>query len=145
MIPQSLESNIIFLCGEFTHLFHRVLTAEFKNHRVGVTVEQFAILALLYYRNGISQQEISSLLKRDKTTITRVIGNMEKSQLIVRLKNKQDTRGNLIHLTPKGKAIQNRAVERSGKLYLATIDRLNANQLKAGVKLMDQMIRNLSK
>ena len=72
MTPQSLQTNIVFLCGDFVHMFHHSLTRAFKANRIPVTIEQFSILAILFYQNGINQKEIGRLLGRDKTTITRI-------------------------------------------------------------------------
>ena len=110
MVPNSLENNVIFLADKFSHLFHHALTVAFKKHRIPVTVEQFSILALLFYKNGINQQEISVLLNRDKTTVARVIVNMEKNKLILRMTDRNDNRGKLIYLTDQGKL--NRVISR---------------------------------
>src|SRR5690606_42164141 len=89
--PGSLEQNIVYLAGEFTHRFHRALTTAFRRQGLNLTVEQFSILALLWYKDGINQQEISEQLGRDKTTIARVLNTMEKNQLVRRMTDPRDT------------------------------------------------------
>jgi DNA-binding MarR family transcriptional regulator len=141
--PRSLNTNIIFLCGELSHMVHRSLTASFEGKKINVTVEQFAVLALLFYNNGINQQEISERLNRNKTTIARVISNMERSKLIVRVTDKADARGKLIYLTAKGKEIQRQGIELSGALYLKAIKGIKNNALKEGVDLLNSILQNL--
>jgi DNA-binding MarR family transcriptional regulator len=141
--PRSLNTNIIFLCGELSHMVHRSLTASFEGKKINVTVEQFAVLALLFYNNGINQQEISERLNRNKTTIARVISNMERSKLIVRVTDKTDARGKLIYLTAKGKEIQRQGIELSGALYLKAIKGIKNNALKEGVDLLNSILQNL--
>ena len=143
--PDSLSSNIIYVCGEFSHVFHQMLTREFKENDIVVTVEQFSVLAMLFYQDGLSQQEISDVLGRDKTTIARVISIMERDKMITRVTNKNDSRGKLIFLTTKGRSIQQNAVGVSGKLYLKSIEGLKESQLKAAMKIMAAMTSNLSK
>ena len=143
--PDSLSSNIIYLCGEFSHLFHQVLTKEFKENNIVVTVEQFSILAMLFYRDGVSQQEISDVLGRDKTTIARVISIMERDKVIARVPNKKDSRGKLIFLTAKGRTIQQKAVAVSGQLYMKVISGLKESQMKVAMKVISAMTSNLSK
>lgn len=142
--PDSLSSNIIYLCGEFSHVFHQMLTKEFKDSAIEVTVEQFSILAMLFYKNGVSQQEISDVLGRDKTTVARVISIMERDNMVTRIMNKDDNRGKLIYLTKKGRSIQEKAVGVSGKLYLRAIGDLKESQLKAAIKIMKTMTINIS-
>jgi DNA-binding MarR family transcriptional regulator len=144
MAPKSLDTNIIYLCGAFSHGFHQALTLEFKNQGILVTVEQFSILALLFYQSGINQKEVGMLLSRDKTTIARVIANMEKNKMISRVTDKNDSRGKLIYLTSKGEAIQKKAVELSGKLYLKAIKGIKRSQLKEGLRLMTTMITSMN-
>ena len=142
--PSSLSTNIIYLCGEFSHVFHQMLTREFKANRIAVTVEQFAILATLFYRDGLSQQEVSDVLGRDKTTMARVISIMERENMILRVSNKDDNRGKLIYLTRKGRSIQQKAVGVSGKLYMKAIGNLRESQLAAAIKILAAMTTNLS-
>jgi DNA-binding MarR family transcriptional regulator len=141
--PRSLNTNVIFLCGELSHLVHRELTASFTAKKIKVTVEQFAVLALLFYHDGINQQEISEGLNRNKTTVARVISNMERNKLIVRTTDKTDARGKLIHLTAKGKAIQRQGIELSGAIYLKAIAGVKNNTLKDGVFMLKSIIQNL--
>lgn len=142
--PDSLRSNIIYLCGEFSHAFHQVLTREFKENSVAVTVEQFSVLAMLFYQNGLSQQEISDVLGRDKTTIARVISIMERDNMVTRVMNKNDNRGKLIYLTKKGRSIQQKAVGVSGRLYLKALGSLKESELKAAMKVISALTTNLS-
>jgi DNA-binding MarR family transcriptional regulator len=141
--PRSLETNIIFLSSELTHIVHRALTASFAEKKVNVTVEQFSVLALLYYKNGINQQEISLALNRDKTTVARVISNMERSKLIVRVADKTDMRGKLIFLTKKGKTFQRKGIELAGALYLKAISGVKRSALEEGILLLNRVIQNL--
>lgn len=104
MKPERLNQNIIYLCAQFSHRFSQVLSAEFKQHNIGITAEQFSVLVVLWYKDGISQKEIAEQLSRDKTTITRVLMNMKKHKLIRQVTDAADNRSNLVYLTAKGKA-----------------------------------------
>jgi len=142
--PGSLSTNVIYLCGELSHIFHRALTSGFAAKGIRVTVEQFSVLALLFYQDGINQQEISVRLNRSKTTITRVMSNMERNRMIVRVPDKKDMRGKLIFLTKKGKALQGRAIELSGALYMKAIGGLQERDLAQSVRLLNRIIRNVN-
>jgi DNA-binding MarR family transcriptional regulator len=141
--PKSLETNIIFLCSDFAHVFHQALTRAFKANRVSVTIEQFSILAILFYQNGINQKEIGMLLGRDKTTVTRIISNMMRNKAIHRVSDKRDGRGKLIYLTAKGEAIQKKAVRVSGKLYQKVVGNIHEKDLTQGIALIAKMTKNV--
>lgn len=142
--PRSLEQNVVYLAGEFAHRFHKALTGAFRANGLNLTVEQFSILALLWYGDGINQQEISERLGRDKTTVARVLNTMEKNQLIQRMIDPRDTRGKLVTLTTKGKSLQKKAVRLSGQWYAKCVGSLTSAEEKAGIAVLLKMMNSLS-
>src|SRR5258708_6388140 len=121
MKAPSLQQNIVFLCAEFSHMFRLTLAEAFRRHQLQITTEQFSILVVLWYQDGIAQKEIGRQLNRDKTTLTRVIGNMEEKALVRQKTDAQDNRSKLVYLTRKGKALQQASVNISGDLYLGVL------------------------
>jgi len=140
--PASLQQNIIYLCAEFSHSFSQRLAKEFRQNGLTITAEQFAILIILWYREGINQKEVSLGLHRDKTTITRALKNMEKSKLITQATDVNDNRAKLIYLTQKGKKVQNAAVQISGALYTRILRNIGKDKLSNGIGLLTNMIDN---
>lgn len=143
MKPEGLDQNIIYLCAEFSHKFSQVLAAEFKQNDIDITAEQFSILVVLWYRDGVSQKEISEQLNRDKTTVTRVLMNMKKNKLIRQVTDAEDNRSNLVYLTAKGKEIQKAGVKVSGELYLKVLKGIPQAQLITGISVLQKMIQSL--
>ena len=143
MKPAGLDQNIIFLCAEFSHRFSQALGAAFREAGITVTAEQFSILVVLWYQDGISQKEISEKLNRDKTTITRVLMNMKRSKLIKQVTDAEDNRSNLIYLTAKGKEVQKKGVEVSGRMYTKVLKDVPEAQLLTGIGLLQKMLQGL--
>lgn len=129
MTPTSLEDNIIYQTAKLAKVFQDRMQAAFIKSGFKITVEQFTILALLWYQDGINQQDIAEAIDRDKTTVSRVINTMTKQGLVKRLKGK-DKRERLIHLTNYGKEIQDKLVRISGDLYLKAIQKVDEKDLK---------------
>jgi DNA-binding MarR family transcriptional regulator len=143
MIPKNLHENIAFLIGEASHLFYNKVSRTFREKKLNVTIEQFSILTILWYQNGLSQQEIANRLNRDKTTLTRVINNMEKSNLVIRVPDKMDRRINHIYLTYLGKELQETLTEATGKIYLDSIREISGEELHQFAEILNRVIRNL--
>lgn len=143
MKPEGLDQNIIFLSAEFSHKFSQVLATAFKQNNIDITAEQFSILVVLWYKDGISQKEISEQLNRDKTTITRVLMNMKKNKLIRQVTDAADNRSNLVYLTSKGKEIQKAGVKVSGELYLKVLKSIPQAQLLTGINVLQKMLQAL--
>ena len=141
--PNSLDDNLIFLAGKLVKRIHDLLTEEFKNEGFGITVEQFGVLSLLWYKDGINQQTIADQLERDKTTIVRIIDNMLKNNLIVKIDDKEDLRNKLIYLTHKGKELQKATIESAGKIYMKALGNLNDGDVDRSVNLLNKVLKNL--
>lgn len=141
--PKSLENNLLFLAGEVTRKVNNEIKAAFRGAGYDITVEQFSILAVLWYEEGINQQFLADHLDRDKTTITRVVKNMEKSNLLVRVPDQADKRNNLIYLTSKGKELQNDLILLSGKTYVQALGNLPEDNLNQAISLFQKILNNL--
>ncbi|WOK07947.1 MarR family transcriptional regulator [Imperialibacter roseus] len=140
--PNSLEENLLFQISEVAKLLHKRLTIAFEEGGFDVTPEQFSILALLWYKEGINQQDIANELRRDKTTIARIISNMINRNLIIKIPDQLDKRNNLIYLTKKGKELQTEMVATSGKVYVQTMQRLSAKDVAVSLSVLKQITKN---
>ena len=67
------------------------------------------VLIFLWEKDGVTQQELCNATFKDKPSMTRLIDNMERQHLVVRISDKKDRRTNLIHLTKDGKELEERA------------------------------------
>lgn len=140
--PNSLEENLLFQISEVAKLLHKRLTMAFEENGFDVTPEQFSVLALLWYKEGVNQQDIADELRKDKTTIARIIANMINRNLIVKIPNQLDKRNNLIYLTKKGKELQTEMVATSGKIYLQTMQHLPAKDVAVSLVVLKQITKN---
>ncbi len=141
--PKSLDENIIFQMGETSRLVHKRVTAIFAERGFDVTVEQFGVLALLWYKEGVKQQDIADGLNRDKTTITRIVENMINSNLIVKVPDQLDKRNKLTFLTQKGKALQKEMVEASGLVYYQALNNITPKDIEKCLAILKKMMNNL--
>jgi DNA-binding MarR family transcriptional regulator len=142
--PTSLEDNIIYLIGEITRLSHKRVSSIFNDNKFDVTVEQFGVLAFLWYQEGINQQTIANSLNRDKTTITRIIENMIKKNLLVKVPDQLDKRNKLIYLTDKGRSLQEDMIKSTGIVYMDAIEKLSEKDIKSVTGILQKMKNNLS-
>lgn len=81
----------------------RYAKRKFKEMKLGVTVDQWAILKMLNEENQLSQKEISEAIFKDNATLTRIIDLLCKKGLTQRVADANDRRKFRIHLTSNGK------------------------------------------
>ncbi len=144
MTPTGLHDNIIYQSGRFTKLFSEQMTENFRKHGYQITNEQFGVLTVLWYKDGISQKEIAQAIERDKTTISRVLDSMIKRDLLKREESSVDKRTKLIFLTSKGKQMQNELVAIGGKMYLQAIEGITEEELKTTLQTIQKLTDNIS-
>ena len=72
----------------------------------GIGQGQLMFLTQLYKQDGISQEELTEILRIDKGTTARAIKKLEEENLVTRIKDEQDRRAYKVYLTEKAKSIE---------------------------------------
>lgn len=72
----------------------------------GVTPVQYALLRLLWKRDGQFGYELAEKLLLDSATITGIIDRLEQNEFLERKVDLNDRRNKIIYLTEKGKSIE---------------------------------------
>ena len=143
-IPGSIAENVIFLTGLISNRLSYSINKSFRDEGIDITVEQFSILAILWYREGLNQQSIAEALNRDKTTIARVIGNMFDKNLLVKVPDGSDRRNNLVFLTKKGKELQDRCIKITGNYYVKALGSIPEEKLEKTLNVLNEIFKNIS-
>ena len=87
----------------------RKLYRNFRQNGLEISPEQWTVLIFLWEKDGVRQQELCNATFKDKPSMTRLIHNMVRQHLVVRISDKKDRRTNLIHLTKDGKELEEKA------------------------------------
>ncbi|TCJ01235.1 MarR family transcriptional regulator [Cytobacillus praedii] len=93
--------------GVFIHTIDLEIT-NYVNNRLAsykLTSEQNLIMAILWEQEGISQNEISAKLNKDKASIARMVSALEKKGYIRREVCPSDRRSVEIYLTAEGREL----------------------------------------
>ena len=78
---------------------------------MNLTIEQWSVLYHLWKQDGISQQDLCNATFRDKPSITRLVDNLEKLNLVKRVASENDRRINKIYLTKQAQKLQEQTME----------------------------------
>jgi MarR family 2-MHQ and catechol resistance regulon transcriptional repressor len=68
-----------------------------------LTMSQFGVLESLYYLGPMCQKQLGSKILKSTANITTVIDNLEKRNLVMRVRQKDDRRFITVNLTDKGR------------------------------------------
>ena len=94
-----------FITGKASTAIARRLQKKFNASGLNLTIEQWSVLYHLWKEDGKSQQELCNATFRDKPSITRLVDNLEKLNLVKRVPSEHDRRINLIFLTKQAQKI----------------------------------------
>jgi len=95
-----------FITGKASTAIARRLQKKFNTSGLNLTIEQWSVLYHLWKEDGISQQELCNATFRDKPSITRLVDNLEKLNLVRRVASENDRRINRIYLTKQAQKLQ---------------------------------------
>ncbi len=105
------DISLIFaiLNGKVSAAINRKLVRNFRECGLDITSEQWTVLLSLWEKDGVSQQELCNATFKDKPSMTRLIDNMERDNLVVRIAGTNDRRTNLVYLTRQGRELEGSA------------------------------------
>lgn len=100
-----------FITGKASIAVARRLQRKFNSAELNLTIEQWSVLCQLWKHDGSSQQELCKRTFRDKPSITRLVDNLEKLQLVKRVASESDRRINLVYLTRQGIKLEEQTMQ----------------------------------
>jgi len=140
---QQVWQMLGFQISQLTKLMQGKLQLHFKNAGHDVTFEQWTVLLALWIKDGRSQQELSAQTNRDQTSLSRLLDNMVRKNLIVRVQSPTDRRTNLIFLTHKGKELERPLFEQAEILNHQVVEGIDQDELALFKRVLRRMIDNL--
>lgn len=139
-----IDLQLVFaiLNGKVSTAINRKLIRNFRQKGVEITPEQWTILLSLWEKDGVTQQELCNATFKDKPSMTRLIDNMERQHLVVRISDKNDKRTNLIYLTKTGRELENNAFKIANATLEQALEGLSTEELKIGQDVLWKVFNN---
>ena len=134
-----LEESLGSIMGRAARGLGTRLNRNFAEAGFDVTCEQWSVLVNLWQSNGQSQQDLAGTTCKNKTSMTRLIDNMENHSLVVRIPDKSDKRQKLNYLTKKGRDLQEKLV----KIVHATLEDAQKNINQKDIVLCKKVLRQV--
>lgn len=141
--PESLAafSEAIMLTGS---AFRCYLRQRFKECNIDLTTEMMQVLRYLWRHDCVNQQQIADAVNRDKASLTSMLDNMVRRELVTRGEDSQDRRNKRIVLTDKGRALEHEVVPIIREMYALAGRGIPCQQLEAGMAVLAQLTQNLA-
>ncbi len=133
-----------FITGKASTAIARRLQKNFKQANVDVTIEQWSVLYHLWKEDGLSQQQLCDATFRDKPSITRLVDNLEKLQLVKRVASKDDRRINMIYLTKEAEKLQEQTMVLANQTLNEALEGVTNGQVEIAKEVLQMVYDNLA-
>jgi DNA-binding MarR family transcriptional regulator len=133
-----------FITGLASTAIARRLQKKFNTHRLPLTIEQWSVLYHLWKKDGISQQDLCNASFRDKPSITRLVDNLERAQLVKRVAAATDRRINLIYLTKEGQQLQEQTMKLADQTLSEALQSVPSDKVEVCKQVLQIVYDNLS-
>jgi DNA-binding MarR family transcriptional regulator len=110
---------------------------------IGLTARQGLILLSCDLEEANTAAELASLYGLEASSITRLVDRLEKKRLIERTRSRSDRRKAILALTPRGKAVLQRAVKIAGPIAIATWKGVTEDERKTLAAIVTKVLNNL--
>jgi DNA-binding MarR family transcriptional regulator len=148
----AIKSNQAELAREFGRLvsemkneMRQYLQEKIREAGLDISFELLEIMALLWQKDGVSHQEIADLITKDKSSLTYLIDNLVKKNLVKRVEDKNDRRIRQIFLTAKGKLLQKKLNPWVLELYQKATEGITAAEISNAIRVVNRMKENLQR
>ena len=146
MLDQDLVSQEYFynfLTGKYSIAVMRRLQRNLKEAGLNITSEQWSIMYNLWVEEGLTQQELAIRTFRDKPSVTRLINNLERVNLVIRVNDKNDRRSNLIYLTKIGRKMKDEGMKQAKNTIEQALGGLADDQIALSNTILHRVLFNL--
>ena len=128
---------------EMRYYLRRGMQQKLKEQKIDISFELLEIMALLWVKDGINQQELADVATKDKSSMTYLINNLVKRRLVKRAEHKNDRRHKMIFVTGKGKLLRQKIYPVVLELYEKAAINLKTTDMKNAFLLVKNMNENL--
>jgi DNA-binding MarR family transcriptional regulator len=133
-----------FITGKASTAIARRLQKKFNGANVNLTIEQWSVLYQLWKEDGKSQQELCNATFRDKPSITRLIDNLEKLNLVKRVSDEKDRRINKVFLTKGAQKLQEDTMQLAEETLNEALEGVPADQVELCKSVLQRVYDNLN-
>lgn len=120
------------------------MAARLKKYKVELTPEQFLLLDILWNEGPMSQQNLADIMQKDKNSITKLVDALERKDFIVRKRDVNDRRSNIVHITPKAEQLKTGAKEKGIFLLDQVLKGISEDELRGFLITLNKMSENMT-
>ena len=131
------------LTGKISSTINRALLRAFSQEDLHITTEQWSVLSCLWKEDKVTQSDLCELTRKDKPSMTRLIDNLRRSKIVVRVPHATDRRVNLIHLTQFGASLREKVTAVVQSVVDKALKDVSESEIMVARTVLNKIIANL--
>ena len=135
--------EFVHLTFELRDLLRQFLQKKFRENNINLTYEMHQIMACLWKTDGLRQQDLADKTLKDKASLTCLVDNLSKRNLVDRYEDPNDRRSKLIFLTAEGKELGKKVEPWMAELFSVVSKNIKTTPLQQSIDMVQQMIGNV--
>ena len=120
------------------------LQNKIREYNYNITFEMFQVLAVLWRQNNINQQEIADRVQKNKASLTPLIDNLSKRNLVVRNEDPVDRRNKIISLTKEGYEYREKLQPMVHEIYESFKIDISITELENVTEMLRKLNQNIA-
>ncbi len=143
----NIDYRLVFslMNGKVSVALNRRLNENFKKAGIPISAEQWNVLLTLTMREVATQQQICDDTSFSKTTMTRLVNQLEEKKILERFKSRTDWRSNYLRITKEGLAIRDQAQYIASKTLKSSLRGLTQDEIITAQKGLNTVMENLNR
>ena len=128
---------------EMRNFLRQYIQAKIKENKIDISFEMIEIMACLWNKDGINQQEIADIVIKDKSSMTYLVDNLVKRNMVSRKVDENDRRNNLIYITKEGRLLQKKLHPWILEMYDKAALGIPKTKINQSIEIVKKMSENL--
>src|SRR5687768_9656240 len=143
-IAPDLKSDVDQVLEAILYLYteSRRITKELAK-RADLTGPQLTVVKLLEAFGDLSLSELSDKIRAQNSTVTGIIDRMERENLVIRERSKEDRRVVYIKLTPKGRELAREIPVEPMEVFKNALETLSGQEMKDLLRIMTKVAKRV--
>ncbi|MDP9270351.1 MAG: MarR family transcriptional regulator [Chloroflexota bacterium] len=133
-----IEDSLGYLVNRVARSMAHQLVEELR--AAGVGIGQWAVLLLLWARDGMSQVELARVAAIEPPTVVRTLDRMVRDMLVTRVPDPDDGRVTRIHLTERGRSLRGELVPKAVEVNARNLRRMTLSEGRTLRRLLDKLL-----
>ena len=137
--------QVLLLTEQNLKHFRDLVNHAFHKGGYDVTYDQWAVLAAIAQKQGITQIVIAEITRKEPASISRILKLLEKKEFIQKVRDSKNKRAKRIYLTPFGDETQKQATKTFNNLAKVGFNGVYEQEINLFVRILDKLKGNFDK